>query len=176
MLRRLRRAAGAGPGGAMEGGGNSKGTGLGGLFGAGGVGYSHADLAGVPREYRRAGATGGARVAGQGRARGVAAAPVSQINMARYGRARPLRGHGGSGRGLCRPAGSRGTALPLPAVGEGKEPPPPPGPWRRLVRGVASIPSVPLLSRFLKTCVRVSACFNQLCNLTVEFSGGLPPF
>ncbi|KAK4820695.1 hypothetical protein QYF61_003615 [Mycteria americana] len=33
----------------MEGGGNSKGTGLGGLFGAGGVGYSHADLAGVPR-------------------------------------------------------------------------------------------------------------------------------
>lgn len=46
-------AAGAGPGGAMEGGGNSKGTGLGGLFGAGGVGYSHADLAGVPREYRR---------------------------------------------------------------------------------------------------------------------------
>ncbi|KAM4897191.1 mitochondrial import inner membrane translocase subunit Tim23 isoform 2-T2 [Sylvia borin] len=32
----------------MEGGGNSKGTGLGGLFGAGGLGYSHADLAGVP--------------------------------------------------------------------------------------------------------------------------------
>ncbi|NXW52017.1 TIM23 translocase, partial [Nyctiprogne leucopyga] len=32
----------------MEGGGNSKGTGLGGLFGAGGAGYSHADLAGVP--------------------------------------------------------------------------------------------------------------------------------
>lgn len=37
----------------MEGGSNSKGTGLGGLFGTGGVGYSNADLAGVPREYRR---------------------------------------------------------------------------------------------------------------------------
>lgn len=36
----------------MEGGGNTttKGSGLGGLFGAGGAGYSHADLAGVPRE------------------------------------------------------------------------------------------------------------------------------
>uniref|UniRef100_A0A8C9EGB6 Uncharacterized protein n=1 Tax=Pavo cristatus TaxID=9049 RepID=A0A8C9EGB6_PAVCR len=34
----------------MEGGGNTttKGSGLGGLFGAGGAGYSHADLAGVP--------------------------------------------------------------------------------------------------------------------------------
>ncbi|XP_030341521.1 putative mitochondrial import inner membrane translocase subunit Tim23B isoform X1 [Strigops habroptila] len=32
----------------MEGGSNSKGTGLGGLFGTGGVGYSNADLSGVP--------------------------------------------------------------------------------------------------------------------------------
>lgn len=49
----LRLGTGSGPGGAMEGGSNSKGSGLGGLFGAGGMGYSHADLAGVPREYRR---------------------------------------------------------------------------------------------------------------------------
>lgn len=49
---RLYGSGGRGPGGAMEGGsgGNSKGSGLGGLFGAGGAGYSHADLAGVPRE------------------------------------------------------------------------------------------------------------------------------
>lgn len=56
LRRRFAAAVGGGEGGgrgaAMEGGGNSKGTGLGGLFGAGGLGYSHADLAGVPREYR----------------------------------------------------------------------------------------------------------------------------
>lgn len=42
-------------GGAAAAGGNSKGSGLGSLFGVGGVGgqgYSHADLAGVPRECR----------------------------------------------------------------------------------------------------------------------------
>lgn len=42
----------------MEGGGGSgnKTTGgLAGFFGAGGAGYSHADLAGVPRKYRASG-------------------------------------------------------------------------------------------------------------------------
>lgn len=40
---------------AMEGGGgsgNKTSGGLAGFFGAGGAGYSHADLAGVPRKYR----------------------------------------------------------------------------------------------------------------------------
>lgn len=44
----------------MEGGGGSgnKTTGgLAGFFGAGGAGYSHADLAGVPRKYRASGAS-----------------------------------------------------------------------------------------------------------------------
>lgn len=39
----------------MEGGGGSSNkstSGLAGFFGAGGAGYSNADLAGVPREYR----------------------------------------------------------------------------------------------------------------------------
>lgn len=87
-------AAGAGPGGAMEGGGNSKGTGLGGLFGTGGVGYSHADLAGVPREYRRAGASGGARVAGLGGGGGSIRFPSAGPGRA----GRPVQARGWRGR------------------------------------------------------------------------------
>lgn len=77
------------PGGAMEGGGNTKGTGLSGLFGAGGAGYSHADLAGVPREYRRAGASGGAGWRGRGRypLPGSGAAPGGRCLRARGDRA-----------------------------------------------------------------------------------------
>lgn len=80
----------------MEGGGNSKGTGLGGLFGAGGLGYSHADLAGVPREY-----WGGRR----GRPRGAMSAH------------RPLQGRAagsGGGADVGNHAAPRGSAATRP--------------------------------------------------------------
>lgn len=101
-------AAGAGPGGAMEGGGNSKGTGLGGLFGAGGVGYSHADLAGVPREYRRGrGAAGEAvrRRPPSARAAGGRRYPLP-VSGAGPGRA------GSGGRSIDRSLRAPGAAAP----------------------------------------------------------------
>lgn len=153
-----------GPGSAMEGGGNSKGTGLGGLFGAGGVGYSHADLAGVPREYRRAGATGGA-------------GPGGRCRRARGGSWESTwRGPSGlEALPAASPAGSGAAALPPAAAGGGgRRLPPLPGPRRWPGdatglggRAVVFVPSVLPLARFLENGGwRSVPCFNHLGNLT----------